>query len=193
MIVTEVSVRTVPAVTLKVAEVAPAATVTLAGTFAALVLELDNDTVAPPEGAAEVSVTLPVFDSPFVSVLELTLMLLSVAAAAAGSIVRPAVLLAPEYDAVSVTEVAVLTVPAVIANVAEVDPAATVKLAGTLAAELFELDNDTTAPPEGAAELSVTVPVPDCPLVSVLELTVTPVNAAAAGSMVMPNVSLAPL
>jgi hypothetical protein len=42
-------------------------------------------------------------------------------------------------------------------NVAVVEPGATVTLVGTVAAELL-LDNETTALPEGAAELSITVP-----------------------------------
>lgn len=52
---------------------------------------------------------------------------------------------------VAVTDV-VVTV-----NVALVDPAATVTLPGTLADELLLLKL-TTEPPEGAAELRVTVP-----------------------------------
>jgi len=51
----------------------------------------------------------------------------------------------------------------VTANVALVAPAATVTLAGTLAAEMLLLDNDTSAPPAGAGPLSVTVPVEGLP------------------------------
>ena len=45
---------------MKVAVVALAATVTLAGTWAAAVLLLDNVTTAPPVGAGPLSVTVPV-------------------------------------------------------------------------------------------------------------------------------------
>ena len=83
------------------------------------------------------------------------------------------------------TVVATLTVPAVTANVAEVVPCATVTLAGTLAAAGLELDNETTAPPVGAAAVSVTVPVPVCPLTIVLGLTVTLLSVAVGGLMVM--------
>ena len=91
------------------------------------------------------------------------------------------------------TAVAALTVPAVIVNVAEVAPAATVTFAGILTALAFELASVTVAPPEGAAAVSVTVPVPDCPLVIVPLLVVKPLSAAAGGLIVTPNVSFAPL
>ena len=57
---TELEAVTVFDVTVNVALVAPAAIVMLAGTVAALVLLLDNVTTAPPDGAAAVSVAVPV-------------------------------------------------------------------------------------------------------------------------------------
>ena len=51
-------------VTVKVAEVAFAGTVTLAGTCAAAVLLLDRVTTAPAVGAGPVRVTVPTADAP---------------------------------------------------------------------------------------------------------------------------------
>src|SRR5436190_18239834 len=51
-------------VTMNVAVVAPAATVTDGSTVAALVLLLFNATTAPPAGAAALSVTVPVLFAP---------------------------------------------------------------------------------------------------------------------------------
>jgi len=92
--VTEVVELTVPVFTVNVANIAPGATVTLAGTLASVEFELESDTTAPPEGAAAVSSTVPVADSPFTILHGFTPTLFSVAAG--GSIVTLAVLLAPE-------------------------------------------------------------------------------------------------
>jgi hypothetical protein len=50
--------------TVNVAEVAPAATVTLAGTWATAVLLLESVICAPPAGAAALRVTVPVEEFP---------------------------------------------------------------------------------------------------------------------------------
>jgi hypothetical protein len=67
-IVADVEVPTALVATAKVAVVAPAATVTLAGTVAAAVLLLERVTAVPPLGAAFVSVTIPVEEPPPVTV-----------------------------------------------------------------------------------------------------------------------------
>ena len=179
---------TVPAVTVKVAEVCPCATVTEAGTVAAEVLELDSDTETPPLPAADVKVTVPVAVPPLAIVLELTERLLS--AGGGGLTVTPKVLLTLEYEAVKVTDVAELTVPAVTVKVAEVWPWATVTEAGTLAAELLELESATAMPPLPAADVRVTVPVAVPPLAIVLELTDRLLSAGGGGLTVTPKVLL---
>ncbi len=64
MIVTAVLETTVLVVAVNVAEVAPAGTVTVAGTWAAAVLLEVRVTRAPPTGAGLSSVTVPVEDTP---------------------------------------------------------------------------------------------------------------------------------
>src|SRR3989440_13052947 len=62
--VTVVDAVTPLVLTVNVALVAPAATVTLEGTVAAAVLLLESATCAPPAGAGPLSVTVPVEELP---------------------------------------------------------------------------------------------------------------------------------
>ena len=147
-------------VTTKVAEVALATTVTLVGTVATAAFEVDRLTVAPAEGAGPESVTVPVRLAPPTAVV--------------GAMVRPASTAEEDDEAVTVSveescspfRVAPISAVAftVCANVvtakeAEVAPAGTVTEAGVVAAPGLELARATGVPPEGAAEVRVSVPL----------------------------------
>jgi len=181
----------VPHVTENVAELDPCGTVTEAGTVAADVFELERETRAPPELAGAVRVTVPTPTCPLTMVLGLTETLLS-AAVEDGVTVRANVVLTPAYDAVNVTGVDAFTLPAVTENVEEVDPCGTVTEAGTEAAVVFELETETTAPPEPAGAVIVIVPTPAWPLTMVLGLTETLLSAAAGGLIVIAKLLLTP-
>jgi hypothetical protein len=88
----------------------------------------------------------------------------------------------------------VVTVLVLTAKVAELEPDGTVTEAGMVIAELFELESisETAAPPEPAAAVRLTVPVPDWPPIIVLGLTETLLRAPGSGSTVRPNVALTP-
>src|SRR5882724_7694563 len=164
LIVTAVETVTALVLTVKLAVVAPAARVTLVGTRAAVVLLLESETTAPPDGAAPLNVTVPVEDC----VPPVTLVGLSASAdnvtggGAAGFTVSAAVLVVPAYAALIVTAVETVTALVLTVEVAVVAPAATLTLAGTRAAVVLLLESATTAPPDGAAPVNVTVPVEDC-------------------------------
>src|SRR6266436_7961695 len=164
---TVVDAATALVLTVNVALVTPAATVTLDGTLAAVVLLLERVTTAPPDGAAPLSVTVPVEEFPPVTLVGLTESEESVAAGGgAGVTVSDADLVTPLYIPEMLTVVDPATALVLIVNVALVAPAAIVTLDGVLATFVLLLESVTTAPPEGAAPLSVTVPVEEFPPVT---------------------------
>ena len=160
-------------VTVKVPVVAAAATVTLAGTVAAAVLELVSVTTTPPVGAGPVSVTVPVegFGPTTDTGLNAS------EESAGGSTVRGAAFVTPEYVAEMLNVAEVVRVFVVIVNVAEVAPAATVTLDGTVAAEVFALVRLTDTV-EVAGTVSVTVPVTGLPPATADEDSVNEASAA---------------
>jgi hypothetical protein len=83
--------------------------------------------------------------------------------------VRAAVFVVPLKVAEMVTVVSALGLCVLTVKVALVEPAATVTLDGTVATVLL-LEVVTTAPPAGAAALSVTVPVEELPPLTLLGL-----------------------
>jgi hypothetical protein len=73
-----------------------------------------------------------------------------------------------------VTDAEAVTLLVLTVNVMLLAPAATVTLAGTVAAAVVSLERETAAPPVGAGPLRVTVPVEDCaPPVTLVGFTVT--------------------
>ncbi len=162
--------------TVKVAVVAFAATVTLEGTVAAAVLLLLNATTAPPFGAAPFSVTVPVDDVPPVTDVGFRLTPLGTGGVTPKLVVCVMLL----YAAEMVTEVLLATGLVLTVKVAVVAFAATVTLEGTVAAAVLLLLRVTTAPPLGAGPLKVTVPVDELPPVTVSGLRLTELGTAAA-------------
>ena len=80
-----------------------------------------------------------------------------------------------------VTAVDAVTADVATANVAVVAPAATVTLAGTVAADVLLLDSVTTAPPDGALAESLTIPVEPVPPTTLEGLSVREIEGVVAG------------
>ena len=146
-------------VTVKVTDVAPAGTVTLAGTVAMLVLALIRVTRTPPAGAGPLSVTVPVEVPPPLTVLGLRVSW----PIPGGRTDKVALLLDPLQAARIVTEVVAVTGDVVTVNVAEVWPAASVTLAGTVATAELLLVGEQTVPPAGAGPVRVTLALEELP------------------------------
>src|SRR5262245_34145768 len=130
--VTGAALETVSDETVNVALVAPAPTVTLAGTVAMAVLLLDSVTTAPPAGAALVSVTVPCEALPPVMLAGFNVRVDRLAGGGGGGTgftVSVAVRVTPPKNAERVTVLVTDTPTVVTANVALVAPAATVTLA----------------------------------------------------------------
>ena len=167
-------VVTVLVLTIKVAELLPAATVTPDGTVATEVALLDRLTTVPPVGAGPVSVTVPVDgEGPF-TVVGLSPRELRIGAVTVSVADR-------ETPSVPVIDKEVLepTGLVVTVNVAAVEFAATVTLAGTCATKVLLLSKVTTVPPTGAGPVRVTVPVEGVPPVRDVGLKLTALRVAA--------------
>lgn len=158
VIVALVNVMTVDVATVNVDDVAPANTVTLAGTTSLELFDV-NVTTEPPVGAGASSVTVPIDVPPPRTLVGSNVTL---ASADDGVMVSTVVTVAVPSFAVTVAEVAAVTAVVVAVNVANEAPAGTVTLAGTTA--LVELDvNVTIDPPVPACPVSVTVPIEGFP------------------------------
>jgi hypothetical protein len=157
-IVAGVTAVTAAVPTVKLALVAPTATVTLACTVAALEL-LDNVTSAPPLGAGAVKTTLPADGVPPTTLPGFNDIADRVGTTGGGAVtVSISVRDTPLKVAVSSTLTLAATTVLVRTNVAAVAPAGTVTLDGVVAAVELS-DRVTTAPPLGAAAVKATAPV----------------------------------
>jgi len=145
-------------VTVKVALVAPDATVTDAGTVAREVLDEVRATTAPPVPAALEIVTVPVDGVTPATVVGLSETVVTVGARTVSVFETVVVPVVAETE----TGVVRLTAWLVAVNVAVVAPPPTVTDPGTVTAALPEA-SVTVRPPAGAAPARVTVPVDDVP------------------------------
>src|SRR3989454_33298 len=190
-IVAEVDAVTDTVVTVNVALVAPAGTVTLplTGTLATALL-LKRVTTAPPVGAAALKVTVPVEDAGPITLVGLSASVESVTGGggAGSETVSSAVLVRPPKEAEIVMVVDVVTEVVVTLKLAVVDPAATVTLAGTVATTVLLLERVTAVAAEGAG-LMLTVPCKVLPPATVAGVSVTLLRAGGALGVQPDNVA----
>lgn len=150
VIVNAVVAATGTDVATNVADVAPAATVTVAGTTTAAFDDV-NVTTNPPAGAGPPIVTVPVTDAPPTTEIGVTASPVTFCVVTISVAVR----LRPPPAAVTTTFVVAATAAVVIVNVADVAPAGTTTVAGTVAPT--PAVTVTTNPPTGAGAVSPTV------------------------------------
>lgn len=174
VIVTVVVIDTGVVVTVNVAVLEPAATVTVAGTDAAELLP-DSVTWTPPAGAFPVSVTVPVMLTPPTT----TGALAATEERAGLEIVSVAVRAVPVAATAEIVALVVAATGLVVtANVVDRAPAGTVTVEATVAeAELLE--SVMTAPPLGARPFRATVPFELAPPATLDGLTATLVTIGA--------------
>ena len=153
VMIAETEALTAVVLTLNEAELAPADTVTVAGVVA-LVLPEERLTIAPPDGAGPLRVTVPVEELPPTSEVGFKVKPVNVA----GVTVSVAVTDVLPNSAVMVAVVEDVTAPVVIVNAAELAPAATVTVERGTTLLLLD-DRETTVPPVGAGPVRVSVPV----------------------------------
>ena len=154
------------------AEVAPAGIVSEIGTVTEVLL-LVKVTTDPPVGAGPFSVAVPVDDAPPMTVVGFRVSERSVGGTMVKVAVSVTVPSVAEIDDVDWAATAVVFTT----NVAEVAPATTVTLAGTVAAALL-LESDTTAPAEPAGPVRVIVPVDELPPVTDVGFSVSELRVA---------------
>ena len=165
----------VPALTVKLAVVAPAATLTAAGVVSSALLS-ERVTLVPLADAARVKVTVQGLDCP-----EPKLVVLHVnpeRSTGASSVKATERELDPSA-AVTVADWVVLMVPALTVKLAVVAPAATLTAAGVVSSALLS-ERVTLVPPAGAARVKVTVQGLDCPEPKLVVLHVNPERSAGA-------------
>lgn len=160
---------------------APAGTVTANGTVARLVLLLRSSTVTPPAGAGALSVTVPVALLPPHTMVGLIVSDCNVTPVEAGLTVSVAVRVTLFADAVMVTFVLLETALVDTVKFALVAPAGTVTELGTLATLALLLLRFTTNPPDGAAAVSVTVPVTLLPPTTLVGFRLRPLRLGCVG------------
>jgi hypothetical protein len=169
--VSEALVNTGLVVTVNVAVIALAGTVTLAGTWAAEVLLLERLTTAPPLGAGLLSVTVAVDDVAPRTVVGFSVREVRVAA---GVIVIFEDTVLPPYVADIATIVVEVTTLVFTVNVAVVEPCGTVTVEEESDVVVVSLVvSDICAPPAGAGPFRLTVPVEELPPAVVEGFTVT--------------------